>query len=60
MTKIQKLINRQDTICELLNKKLNAKEQQMLIEAINIEYTLTMVEEGHDIETLDIDRANQQ
>lgn len=57
---VKQYINRQDKIVSLLNKKLNAKEQAMLVEAINIEYTLTMVEEGHEIETLDIYRANQK
>jgi len=57
---IKKLMNRQDKIVELLNKKLTTKEQSMLAEAINIEYELTMVEEGHELETLDIYRANKK
>ena len=46
----KKLQQEQDDICEKLEKKLNAKEIEMLTRAINIEYKLAMVEEGHDSE----------
>ena len=44
---INKLENRQDKIIE----KFSEKEQKLIIEAINIEYILTMVEEGHELST---------
>lgn len=46
----KKLQKEQDDIVDKLNKKLNKEEQKLLSRAINIEYKLAMVEEGHESE----------
>lgn len=49
---VKKLQKRQNDILKKLEKKLTKKEVSILIEAINIEYLLTMVEEGHELSTI--------
>ena len=41
---------KQDDILHKLSKELTPKQFDLVKQAINIEYVLAMVEEGHDIE----------
>lgn len=49
MKKIKEIQKRQDEIVAMFTKK----QQKLINEAINIEYKLTKVEEGYELETLD-------
>ena len=52
MDKIEMLREKQNKLSTLLEIKLSKKEVKMLREIVSIEYTLTMVEEGHDLKDI--------